>query len=186
MNIPNLISLGRLFLTPLVVWLIATEQFTAAFWMCWIAGISDIVDGLLARFLGDQTLFGRYLDPIADKILLNATFVTLGVMHFIPLWLVILIVFRDVVILGGALLVVMFHVRFVIEPIFISKINTFVQIGLVLAVLLHAMGYGGAMWVDGFIYGTALTTLLSGLAYVFKWVRQANMTSIPGEVDHER
>lgn len=175
MNLPNFISLGRLFLAPLMVWLILDERFYQAVWVFIIAGVSDILDGLLARLLKNQTTVGRYLDPVADKVLLVAVFLTLGMKGYFPAWFVILAVFRDIMILGGALMVVVFSLKFRIEPVVLSKLNTFLQILLVLSTLM-ALEYN---WPSPYFLRMLLlvatgTTVLSGLHYVFKWVRGLN------------
>lgn len=171
-NIPNMISLGRLFLAPIFVWLIATEQYKETFYLCLIAGVSDILDGMLARILGDQTKLGKYLDPIADKVLLVTLYITMGVYHLVPLWLVILVVFRDFLIIGGALMVLIFDVKFNIRPIMISKFNTLLQLVLVLAVFSHAMGYDIDIYLNYLYLLTALTTFISGAAYVWIWNKE--------------
>ena len=102
MNLPNLITLARLLAVPLVVFLILQGLMTAAFWMFFAAGISDAVDGYLAKRMDAVTELGTYLDPIADKTLLVAVYVTLGIAGHVPTWLVILVVSRDLLIIGGA------------------------------------------------------------------------------------
>lgn len=174
MNLPNFISLGRLFLTPLLIWLIMIGKLNTAFWVFLIAGLSDILDGLLARLLKDQTIIGRYLDPIADKVLLVALFLTLGVKGLIPAWLVIIVVFRDVMILGGTLLLFVFSKSVRIKPILISKINTFVQIFLITCVLWQTAFALVYPLLNNLFLLTAATTIISGAAYVIRWVRELN------------
>jgi len=179
MNLPNFISLGRLFLTPLLVWLIVIGNLRVAFWVFVIAGVSDILDGLLARLLKDQTTIGRYLDPLADKVLLVGVFLTLGVKSFIPPWLVILVVSRDIMILGGALFLLIFNRSIVITPILISKVNTFFQILLVGVVLWGPALEPNLPLITLLFYMTATTTIISGIAYVIKWIRELNKNEIP-------
>ena len=121
-NIPNLITLARIFAVPLLVWLIISGEFAAAFWVFVLAGVSDALDGFIAKRFGFVTKLGTYLDPVADKALLVCAYITLGQAGHINALLVILVVFRDVLIIGGT---VLFHtldrpVR--MKPIFISKI----------------------------------------------------------------
>ena len=104
MSPPNVISLGRLLSVPLTVWVILQGYFVVAFGIFVAAGVSDAVDGFLAKRFGMETELGRYLDPLADKALLVAVFITLGQMGYLPVWLVILVVSRDVLIIGGVLL----------------------------------------------------------------------------------
>ena len=92
MSLPNLITLARILLVPVMVWAIASDQMTAAFAMFLIAGISDGVDGFLAKRFGMATAVGAYLDPLADKVLIVSIYVSLGIIEAIPRWLVILVV----------------------------------------------------------------------------------------------
>ncbi|MBV8737887.1 MAG: CDP-alcohol phosphatidyltransferase family protein, partial [Alphaproteobacteria bacterium] len=110
LSLPNLISLGRLLLVPLAIWLILGHRYGAAFWIFIVAGISDALDGFIAKHFDRRTRLGALLDPIADKALLVSVYVTLGLAN--QLWpsLVILVVFRDVMIVGGFLLIQAFAV----------------------------------------------------------------------------
>jgi cardiolipin synthase len=159
-SLPNLITLGRLLCVPVTVWLILNAYFGAAFWLCVVAGLSDAADGFLAKQLRAKSELGAYLDPLADKALLVSVFAS---------WLVILIVFRDLLIVGGALVYATMTRTLRMQPLFISKLNTALQIVLA-AVLLARSAYGFA---DGFveilIHVVAATTILSGAAYVMKW-----------------
>jgi cardiolipin synthase (CMP-forming) len=175
-NIPNLISLGRLLVAPLAVWLILSHRMEEAFWLFVAAGVSDAVDGFIAKRFNATTTLGSYLDPIADKVLLVSVYVTLGVAGYIPDWLVIMVVFRDGLILGGAVLFYMVTQSISMQPIFISKINTAFQIALATAVLavwgLHLESELDWM-IDVMTWLTAATTLASGAIYVFTWSRRA-------------
>jgi cardiolipin synthase (CMP-forming) len=172
-SLPNFISIARLMCVPLLVWLIVTGDMAAAFWVFVAAGVSDAVDGYIAKTFNARTALGRYIDPLADKTLLVSVFVTLGLRGDLPDWLVILVVFRDLLIVGGALL---FHTltdrSMRMDPILISKANTLLQI-LLIGVVLAGLGVGlddhGAALV--LIYAVAATTVLSGAAYVVRWVR---------------
>ena len=103
MSIPNLITLARILLVPVVVWAIATGQILLAFLLFLVAGISDGVDGFLAKRFGMKTELGAYLDPLADKVLIVSIYVSLGITGVIPLWIIILVVSRDIMI-GGAVI----------------------------------------------------------------------------------
>ena len=175
MTIPNLISLFRLFLVPVIVWALVDEYYTYALLGFFIAGVSDLLDGFLARKMQCQTTLGRYLDPIADKVLLVAVFVTLGLHGVFPSWLVILVVFRDFVILGGALLAVVFQSSLEIKPLFISKANTLMQL-LLVVIILAEFAYGTIYPTlnDILFILTAITTLLSGGSYVKKWLENSS------------
>ena len=172
-NAPNAISLARLLSVPVALWLITTGAYGAAFWLFVAAGVSDGVDGYLAKRLGQRTELGRYLDPLADKVLLVSVYVVLGIQDELPSWLVILVVARDMLIVGCSALALMMSQSVKIQPLLISKLNTFTQI--VLAALTLAMlglGIGDRLLIDALIYAVATTTLLSGGSYLFKWARQ--------------
>lgn len=170
-NIPNLITLARIFAVPLLVWLIISGEFAAAFWVFVLAGASDALDGFIAKRFGFVTKLGSYLDPVADKALLVSAYITLGQAGHINALLVILVVFRDVLIIGGTVLFHTLDRPVGMKPIFISKINTFLQI-LLIAVLLGNLGIGildfGTLPVLAFLVG--VTTVCSGLAYMGRWL----------------
>ncbi len=188
MNLPNLISLLRLAAVPLVVWLILGGQYGPAFWIFIAAGASDAVDGYLARRLKARTRLGTYLDPLADKMLLVCVFVTLGYAGALDLWLVILVVSRDVMIVGGQLLLFLLDQRLDIQPTWTSKFNTLVQIAFVTLVLARSgLPLEGGDWDDMLEAGTylvAATTLLSGAVYV--WLGISHMAAIDGSEQQRR
>ncbi len=172
MNAPNLITLARLMSVPVAVWLVLGNEFTAAFWLFVAAGVSDGIDGFIAKHFDQRTALGALLDPIADKALLVSMFVTLGIAGRLPNWLVILVVFRDILIVGGFVLAIVVTQPLRWEPLAISKLNTALQIALI-AVLLGRLGLD----VEDFgltrvlIYTVGTTTVLSGAAYLVRWVR---------------
>ncbi len=173
--VANGISLARLLVVPLAVWLILRDQLLAAFWIFVAAGISDAADGLVAKHFDAETVIGGYLDPLADKALLVSVYVSLGVQGYLPLWLVILVVFRDALIIGGAILFQLLTRALEMQPLMISKVNTVAQI--VLAALVLGVGGFGLDGAAGdaaviMIYVVAATTLLSGAAYVVTWTRR--------------
>ena len=170
-SLPNLISLARLFAVPLMVWLIVDGEMTAAFWVFVAAGISDAVDGFIAKRFDAITTFGSYIDPLADKALLVSCFVALGIEGQIANWLVILVVFRDVVIIGGAILAVPLGRPVIMRPLFISKLNTTTQIILVALVLAEiGVGVHEAKLIVLMQYIVAATTLASGIGYAYRYV----------------
>ncbi|TQF77184.1 CDP-alcohol phosphatidyltransferase family protein [Elioraea sp. Yellowstone] len=171
-TLPNVITLARLFAVPLAVWLILQREMALAFWLFVAAGVSDAVDGFIAKRFGARSHVGAVLDPVADKALLVSVYVTLGASGFLPSWLVILVVFRDVLIVGGVLTLYVLGQEPAIRPLFVSKANTAMQILLAAAVLLHAAyGVPSAGVVAALIWTVAATTLASGAAYVARWVR---------------
>lgn len=172
MNLPNLITLGRLLSVPLAVWFVLNGTVAPAFWLFVLAGLSDAVDGFIAKRFNRRSKLGALLDPIADKALLVSMFVTLGISHVLPNWLVILVVFRDLLIVGGFMLAVALTQPIRWEPLVISKLNTALQIALVAAVLGRlGLGVMDGGLVDGLVYAVAVTTVLSGTAYLVRWAR---------------
>ena len=165
---PNIVTFARLCAVPLAFWLVLEHRLDQAFFLFVAAGLSDAVDGWLARRYGGNAI-GALLDPVADKALLVTMYVTLAAVDALPPWLAILVVFRDLVIVGGVLILGVLGHPVVIRPLYISKLNTMFQIMLVAAILLKA-GFGLSMpWVcEAMIWVVAATTLASGGAYV--WV----------------
>lgn len=175
MTIPNLITLARLLLVPLIVWLIVSDKPIAAFTVFVLAGLSDAVDGFLARQFSMWSALGAYLDPLADKALLVSIYITLAVLAEIPAWVTILIVSRDILIIGGVVLAWMLGQPIEVRPHPVSKANTVAQIVLAAVVLgdqafapdLHMLRTI-LVWVVG------LLTIASALVYLYDWVRHMN------------
>jgi cardiolipin synthase (CMP-forming) len=181
LNIPNLITLGRILLVPIVVWAIATP---GAMWIAFLlflaAGVSDAVDGYLAKRLQMTTELGAYLDPLADKALIVSIYLTLGINDLIPRWLVILVVSRDILIVGGILLSWLVGNPLKIKPLLVSKLNTVAQI-VFACVVLGSLGFGiPADKLMLVLMGlVAALTLLSIAAYLAEWVRHMNLAGEP-------
>ena len=172
MNLPNIISLGRLLSAPVVIYLILNDFMTAAFWLFIAAGISDGVDGYLAKALGQSSALGAYLDPIADKVLLVGVYLTLGQAGHLPTWLVIMVVFRDLIIVGGIILLHISNSGIRMRPLLISKVNTAAQIALIALVLVELglkIDLGG--FLNVLIYVVGATTIASGASYINNWGR---------------
>ncbi|MEZ5774315.1 MAG: CDP-alcohol phosphatidyltransferase family protein [Hyphomicrobiaceae bacterium] len=171
MTAPNIVSLLRILLVPLAIWLIIADRTQAAFFVFVTAGVSDAVDGFMAKRFGLQSELGAYLDPLADKLLLVSIYVALGVLGDLPSWLVILVVSRDVLIVAALMISFMLGHPLRIRPLMISKLNTAVQIGLAAATLADSgfvLGLGTL--VQGLVYLTALLTGLSAAAYLRAWL----------------
>jgi len=176
LNLPNAISLGRLCAVPVVVWLLLTDRTDICLWVFIGAGLSDMLDGYIARRFGRTSVLGSYLDPIADKALMAGVYIGLGRAGHVPLWLVIVIVSRDVLILGGVLLLHLVREIEAIEPALVSKANTVAQV--VLATLtLARVGYDLPLdlWTTRLIYVVAATTALSGWGYAQEWFRRVHV-----------
>jgi cardiolipin synthase len=173
-DIPNIITVFRFLLVPPFVLVLLQEQFGLALLLFGIAGFSDALDGYLAKRFNWTSRLGALMDPLADKLLLVSSYVTLGWLQWIPLWLVGVVILRDLVIVSGALVYNFRIERLEARPSMMSKLNTFTQIMLVLAVLfsqaVKALPY---LWMDVLLYCVLVTTLWSGIDYVWRWSRRA-------------
>ena len=172
MSIPNIITLGRILLVPFIIWAIASSQMEIAFAIFIIAGVSDAVDGFLAKRFNMSSELGALLDPLADKALLVSIYVTLGIWGAMPRWLVILVVSRDIMIVGAVIVSWLFDKPIPMKPLMVSKLNTFAQVALA-ALVLAALGFGfKSSPFDVILMGAvAILTLLSVSFYLVEWVR---------------
>jgi cardiolipin synthase (CMP-forming) len=169
--LPNLISLGRLILVPVSVDMIASRRWTEALIIFVVAGASDAVDGWVARRFDLRSELGAYLDAIADKALLICDYVALAIVGQLPMALALLVVSRDVMIIGAVILAWLLDRPMKIKPLWISKANTLGQIGLVAAVLAAlAFSWPLGPWATAGQWGVAALTLASLAAYFRRWV----------------
>ncbi len=167
-TLPNVVTFGRLCAVPLAFWMVLEQRLDIAFFLFVGAGVSDAVDGWLARRYGGNAL-GAILDPVADKALLVTMYATLAVVRVLPDWIAILVVFRDVVIVGGVILLGVLGQKVSIRPLWISKLNTTLQIVLVAAALfLTGFSLIVPYVMSVLIWAVALSTLASGGAYVWR------------------
>jgi len=172
LNLPNLITLGRLLLVPLAIWLILETHYGAAFWVFVAAGLSDGLDGFIAKRFNRRTRLGALLDPVADKTLLVSVYLALGWTGALAGWIVILVVFRDAMIIGGFLVIQTTAAPKRFDPLSISKLNTLAQIGLVGFVLAQRGVDVAALWLEPYLTAAvAATTVLSGFSYLVRWAR---------------
>ena len=170
MKIPNILTLARIFLTPLLVWLLLENHVTSAFCVFVFSGFTDALDGLLARILDQKSRLGSFLDPLADKLLLVTSFVILWRVPIqgvaIPFWLVIVTTGRDVLILSGFLALVLHKVKFEIRPLVSSKLTTLFQLMTIFTVLgrsILELPVYVYLWL--FVI-TAVFSIVSGWQYV--------------------
>ncbi|GAB4183887.1 MAG: hypothetical protein OHK0024_23850 [Thalassobaculales bacterium] len=162
----NLITFGRILAVPLVVWLLGTGRYEGAFLVFVAAGLSDAVDGLLAKRFDAVTELGAHLDPVADKALLVSVYLTMGQIGMVPAWLVILVVFRDALIVGGVLFMRFLSYSVEMAPLLVSKVNTAMQIALAALVLAdRAFDLAADGPVHALALAVAATTFASGAAY---------------------
>jgi cardiolipin synthase len=177
-TLPNLITLARLCAVPATIWLILHQRLDLAFYLFIGAGVSDGVDGWLARVRNARSALGALLDPVADKALLVSVYLALAGIGVLPDWLAILVVFRDLLIVGGILVLWVLGQPPAIRPLLVSKLNTCLQIALA-AVALGMAGFDLDVpgLLDACIWATAVTTLASGAAYVWSAVRHPRSAS---------
>lgn len=171
-NLPNIITLARLCLVPLSAVLINDQRWSGAFVVFVCAGLSDALDGWLAKRFKLETELGAYLDPLADKALLITIYVALALAHQMPAAIAILVVSRDIMIISAVLIAFALAKPMKIRPLFVSKLNTTAQItfaGLVLAA--KAFGLDLGLWFYLALLAVAVLTLLSTGAYLMQWFR---------------
>ncbi len=177
-NLPNVISLVRIALVPPFIMALLDGRYLTALLLFGVAGLSDALDGYLAKRHGWKSRLGSILDPLADKILLVSAYVTLAWLDLLPGWLVAVILGRDLMIIGGALVYHYTVRRFDLAPTWISKVNTVLQISLVLAVMLKLSILPLPEWsIVGLVYLVLVFTLWSWLDYVWTWITRAQQVN---------
>ncbi|MGB7102332.1 MAG: CDP-alcohol phosphatidyltransferase family protein [Xanthobacteraceae bacterium] len=175
MSIPNLITLARIILVPIVVWAITSGEMLVAFALFLVAGITDAVDGFLAKRFHMASELGAYLDPLADKALIVSIYVALGIAGALAIPLVILVVSRDIMIISGFMLSWLVGKPMPIRPLPVSKVNTVAQILLATLVLAeHGFGFDAKLIVTIVAGLVAVLTLISIAFYLAEWLRHMN------------
>ena len=166
----------RLVLVPVVISMIVTDRWIGAFLIFVAAGISDAVDGWLANRFNLRTELGAYLDPLADKTLLISIYIALAVSDTVPPTIAILIVFRDVMIIGAFLVSWIMGKPITVHPLLVSKANTMAQIAFAALVLgAKAFGLKLGLWFDASLWTVAALTLGSASAYLWQWIRHMGL-----------
>jgi len=169
-HLPNIITLARIALVPVLILLLKDQDYAAGLIVFVIAGASDALDGYLAKRMNVQSRLGAILDPVADKLLLVSAYVMLAVLGHIPFWLVLVVVFRDLLIVGGYMLYTSHAGPVKMRPSILSKLNTLMQITLV-AVILAQQAAGLAWPLTGvLVYAVLATTVASGAHYLWSWL----------------
>lgn len=171
-SIPNIITLGRIMLVPIIVWAIVSSQMEVAFAVFLIAGISDAVDGFLAKRFNMTSELGALLDPLADKALLVSIYMALGIWGAIPRWIVILVVSRDIMIVAAVMVSWLFDRPVEMKPSRVSKLNTVAQVAFA-ALVLAALAFGfKAGPYDIILMGLVTVFTLSSVSlYLVEWLR---------------
>ena len=182
-TIPNLITLTRILLTPLFIIFLIQGRYRKALLIFILAGVSDLADGLIARWWQQKSRLGSYLDPLADKLLMSASFVTLSISHLIPSWLTVMVISRDVILGLGALILRLTDYPLTVRPSLVGKWTTTVQITTVGLVLL------GKVWplppelLTVLFYLTGVLTAISGTQYLYRGLKLVSHESVGGEGD---
>jgi cardiolipin synthase len=166
-NLPNLLTIIRILLTPLFVIVLLRDLFGPALLIFTIAGISDGLDGFIARYFNQRTTLGAYLDPIADKLLLVSAFVSLAILKIVPSWVTVIVISRDVLIVMGIAIFTLTEKSYEIKPSVISKITTAAQITTIILALMHVHLTGYSMLMETLFWFTATLTTISGLHYIY-------------------
>jgi cardiolipin synthase len=178
-SIPNIITLGRILLVPIVVWAIASAQMEIAFAAFVIAGVSDAVDGFLAKRFNMASELGAMLDPLADKALLVSIYMALGIWGAVPRWIVILVVSRDIMIVSAVIVSWLFDKPIPMKPLMVSKINTAAQVALAALVLASlAFGFQPGPY-DVILMGLVTVFSLASVSlYLVEWGRHMSTIDI--------
>lgn len=179
MSIPNIITLGRILLVPVIVWAIASNQMAIAFAIFIIAGVSDAVDGFLAKRFNMASELGALLDPLADKALLVSIYIALGTWGAVPRWIVILVVSRDIMIVAAVIVSWLVGKPIPMKPLMVSKLNTVAQVAFA-ALVLASLGFGfNPVPYDLILMGfVTVFTLVSVSLYLVEWVRHMSTIDI--------
>jgi cardiolipin synthase (CMP-forming) len=174
LTIPNLITLFRIILTPLFIIFLIQGNYGKALAVFILAGVSDLADGLIARTWQQKSRLGSYLDPLADKILMAASFVTLSIYHLIPSWLTVVVLSRDVALALGVLIFRLADIPLVIRPTLAGKWTTTFQLVTVGFVLLSKIVTIPPLLLLGLFWVTGALTAISGMQYFYSGIKQMN------------
>ena len=171
MNLPNAITLVRVILIPFFVGLMIYQHVRAAVVVFAIACLTDALDGMIARLTNSKTELGAFLDPMADKLLIVSSFVTLAILSHIPVWLVIIVVSRDVILTFGGLTIYLTGHTLTIRPSVLGKVTTFFQLSVVVLTLI-LLAFDTSSWLITVVTWTAAgVTIASGVQYVLRGMK---------------
>ena len=174
LTIPNLITLFRIIITPLFIIFLIQGNYRKALVVFVLAGVSDLADGLIARGWQQKSRLGSYLDPLADKVLMAASFVTLSIYHQIPSWLTVVVLSRDVTLATGVLIFRLADIPLTVRPSLAGKWTTTFQLITVGFVLLSKIWAFPPLVLPVFFWVTGILTSVSGLQYFYRGIKQMN------------
>jgi len=170
MNVPNSLTVLRILLVPVFVGFLIYERYEYALIVLAVAALTDGLDGTIARVANQRTRLGAYLDPLADKLLLTSGFVTLAVLHLVPLWIVILVVSRDMILMTGTLVARLTESRVDISPTLLGKGTTLLQLVYILLVVLLTARQMDLHLIQPVLYLMVALTIVSGFHYLYRGV----------------
>ncbi len=186
-HLPNAITISRIALVPVLILALKDQHFGAALAVFLAAGMSDALDGFLAKRLKLTSRLGAILDPAADKILLVSAYVMLTILEYIPFWLMLSVAFRDLLIVGGYLAYTSLYGPVAMRPSYVSKFNTVAQIALVSVILIQeAANLAFPLLVEGLVYLVLITTVASGAHYLWTWGFMKDIAPVPGAPESDR
>lgn len=174
MNIPNSLTTLRILLIPVFVGFLIYEEYNYALAVLLLAGLTDGLDGTIARVANQRTSLGAYLDPLADKLLLTSGFITLAALHLVPLWITILVVSRDLILMTGALLIRLTESHVDISPTLLGKGTTLFQLAYIIVVVVLASHDMDPRLIQPLLYLMVGSTVLSGLHYLYRGFNRLN------------
>ncbi len=177
-NIPNILSLIRILLAPLFIIFLIRDLYIYGLVVFILAGLSDGLDGLVARYFNQRTVLGAYLDPIADKLLIISAFVSLAVTKIIPAWLAVIVITRDVIILLGIAVFSITDMSIEIKPSLVSKCTTVAQLGTVIFILFNPAVSDATLIKNCVYWITAGLSIASGFHYIYKGMNILQGTSL--------
>jgi cardiolipin synthase len=178
MNVPNSLTILRILLIPVYVGLLIYEQYDYALMVLFVAGITDGLDGTIARVANQRTQLGAILDPLADKLLLTAGFITLSVMHLIPLWVTIVVVSRDLILMLGTVVAQFTATQVDISPTILGKGTTVIQLTTLVLVVFMASRHIDLSIMQPLLYVMSIVTLSSGLHYLYRGYAHATASGV--------
>lgn len=168
LTIPNLITLARILLTPLFIIFLIQKRYQLALWIFVLAGLSDLADGVIARRWRQKSPLGTFLDPLADKLLMGSSFITLSISHLIPSWLTVIVLSRDLVLVLGVTLFKLVNLPVVVQPSLAGKLCTTTQVTTVFLVLVSQSWPLSPAFLEALFWLTGGVTAMSGIHYIIQ------------------
>ena len=174
MNLPNILTILRILLVPVFINLLIYGLYPSALGIFLLASFTDGLDGIIARTANQRTTLGTYLDPMADKLLLTTAFIALSVLQFIPVWVSVIVVSRDIILVLGALVLHLAQTQFIVAPTPLGKATTFLQLLYVILILSLIVLNKHTNLEQPLVFALLLLTVASGLHYIYRGIRPLN------------